>query len=389
MSIDTLFSKTTKLKNFKLYLDNYEIPMDDILDVTISNSLLSFGMNALIVFRDSNSLLNSKKITLDEKLTITFEVNDRFDSYEKFLFKISNTSVTSEESRTTFISIQAIDPITYAMKNLYLAKSFNTDMCSAFREIFSNYKYNEELSKLGLKLDLVKCNKVQHFTWTSNKNAYDFFKEYGRLSNVRMWYDFNNLHVKEFDLQKEQAKYPLKCKSGEVEYTDTCYNTNYAFRIHQYKKGGLNHQQLMELTPAQEVIRFKGKSVNRETVNLNDFYSSLVLNGNNDFSTFQNTSGKRSNIRVDSVEAQKYDLFDAFMHLNTLNIIVPGSLKYNCAGYIVNVKLGEKTPYRKQQLKGDNTASGKYLILGTESRFIKGHFHQLLMLGRFDKPKSY
>ena len=54
MSIDTLFSKTTKLKNFKLYLDNYEIPMDDILDVTISNSLLSFGMNALIVFRDSN-----------------------------------------------------------------------------------------------------------------------------------------------------------------------------------------------------------------------------------------------------------------------------------------------------------------------------------------------
>ena len=62
MSIDTLFSKTTKLKNFKLYLDNYEIPMDDILDVTISNSLLSFGMNALIVFRDSNSLLNSKKI---------------------------------------------------------------------------------------------------------------------------------------------------------------------------------------------------------------------------------------------------------------------------------------------------------------------------------------
>ena len=176
MSIDTLFSKTTRLKNFKLYLDNYEIPMDDILDVTISNSLLSFGMNALIVFRDSNSLLNSKKITLDEKLTITFEVNDRFDSYEKFLFKISNTSVTSEESRTTFISIQAIDPITYAMKNLYLAKSFNTDMCSAFREIFSNYKYNEELSKLGLKLDLVKCNKVQHFTWTSNKNAYDFSK---------------------------------------------------------------------------------------------------------------------------------------------------------------------------------------------------------------------
>ena len=47
----------------------------------------------------------------------------KFDSYEKFLFKISNTSVTSEESRTTFISIQAIDPITYAMKNLYLAKS--------------------------------------------------------------------------------------------------------------------------------------------------------------------------------------------------------------------------------------------------------------------------
>ena len=83
-----------------------------------------------------------------------------------------------------------------------------------------------------------------------------------------------------------------------------------------------------------------------------------------------------------------YDLFSAFMNLNKLNIVVPGTLKYNCPGFIANVKLGDKSVFKKQQLSGDITTSGNYLILGTESRFIKGHFHQMLELGRFDNPSA-
>ena len=76
------------------------------------------------------------------------------------------------------------------------------------------------------------------------------------------------------------------------------------------------------------------------------------------------------------------------MNLNKLNIVVAGSLKYNAPGFIVNVKLGEKSAYNVRQIMGDVTTSGNYLVLGTESRFIKGQFHQLLELGRFDAPSA-
>lgn len=387
MSLDTLFNENSKLKHFKLLIDDFDIGQDNLLSLTIANTFLSFGLSAVIIFRDQFSIINSQ-IRLNENTLITFEVNDTLGDYKKYIFRVVNTEISNEESRANFVKLYCIDPIAYTFKNLYLAKSFNTDVCTAFKSIFQEYKCNKYLSSMGLKLDCVPCSVKKSFTWSSNLSAYDFFKEYSRLSNVRIWYDSEYLHIKEFDLQSEKSKYPLKLKGHSIQYTDTCSNNDYLFKIHQYKKDGLNHSQLMELVPSQEVIRFKGKSVNRETVNLTDFYKSLILNNNEDFSTFQNTQGKRSKIIVDSVEAQKHDLFSAFMNLNKLNIVVAGTLKYNCPGFIASVKLADKSAFKKQQLSGDITTSGNYLILGTESRFIKGHFHQMLALGRFDKPAS-
>ena len=387
MSLDTLFNENSKLKHFKLLIDDFDIGQDNLLSLTIANTFLSFGISAVIIFRDQFSIINSQ-IRLNENTLITFEVNDTLGDYKKYIFRVVNTEISNDESRANFVKLYCIDPIAYTFKNLYLAKSFNTDVCTAFKSIFQEYKCNKYLSTMGLKLDCVPSSVKKSFTWSSNLSAYDFFKEYSRLSNVRIWYDSEYLHIREFDLQSEKSKYPLKLKGHSIQYTDTCSNNDYLFKIHQYKKDGLNHSQLMELVPSQEVIRFKGKSVNRETVNLTDFYKSLILNNNEDFSTFQNTQGKRSKIIVDSVEAQKHDLFSAFMNLNKLNIVVAGTLKYNCPGFIASVKLADKSAFKKQQLSGDITNSGNYLILGTESRFIKGHFHQMLALGRFDKPAS-
>ena len=387
MSIHTLFTETTKLKHFKLLIDDFDIGQDNILSVSIANSFLSFGQAAVIVFRDQFSIVNSQ-IRLNENTLITFEVNDFLKEYRRFIFRIVNTDISNENSRANFVTLLCIDPVSYLFKNLYLSKSFNSDISTAFKSVFDEYKCKDYLSKMGLKLDCVPASVKKSFTWSSNLSAYDFFKEYSRLSNVRIWYDSEYLHVKEFDLQAEKSKYPLKFQGNDIQYTDTCSNNDYLFRIHQYGKDGLNHNQLMELVPSQEVIRFKGKAVDRETVNLTDFYKSLILNDNEDFSTFQNTKGKRSSIVVDSIEAQKYDLFTAFMNLNKLNIVVPGTLKYNCPGFIANVKLADKSAFKKQQLSGDITTSGNYLILGTESRFIKGHFHQMLELGRFDNPAA-
>ena len=387
MSIDTLFTETSKLKHFKLTIDDIVIAQDSILNVSVRNSLFGFGEYAVIMFRDPFSTVNST-LRLNEATVITFEVNDFLRDYRRYVFKIVKTEISNDESRANYVTLHCVDPIAYTFKNLFLAKSFNTDICSAFKEIFNQYKCNTFLSKMGLKLDCVPSKVSKSFTLPSDMNVFDFLKAYTRLSNVRVWYDSSYLHVKEFDLQSEKSKYPLKLDGKDIQYTDTCANPEYLFRIHQYKKDGLNHAELMELVPSQEVIRFKGKSVDRETINLTDFYKSLVLNNNYDFSTFQNTKGKRSNIAVDTIEAQKHDLFTAFMNLNKLNIVVAGSLKYNAPGFIVNVKLGEKSAYNVRQIMGDVTTSGNYLVLGTESRFIKGQFHQLLELGRFDAPSA-
>lgn len=387
MSLDTLFSEVSKLKHFKLLIDDFDIGQDNILSVTIANTFLSFGQTAVIIFRDQFSIINSQ-IRLNENTLITFEVNDVLRDYKKYIFRVVNTEISNEESRANYVKLYCVDPIAYTFKNLYLSKSFNSDVCTAFKSVFDEYKCKQYLTKMGLKLDCVPSSVKKSFTWSSNLSAYDFFKEYARLSNVRIWYDSEYLHVREFDLQTEKSKYPLEVQGHKIQYTDTCSNNDYLFKIHQYRKSGLNHSQLMELIPSQEVIRFKGKSVNRETVNLTDFYKSLILNNNTDFSTFQNTQGKRSNTVVESLEAQKFDLFNGFMNLNKLNIVVSGTLKYNCPGFIANVKLADKSVFKKQQLSGDITTSGNYLILGTESRFIKGHFHQMLELGRFDKPAA-
>ena len=75
MSIHTLFTQTTKLKHFKLLIDDFDIGQDNILSVSIANSFLSFGQAAVIVFRDQFSIVNSQ-IRLNENTLITFEVND-------------------------------------------------------------------------------------------------------------------------------------------------------------------------------------------------------------------------------------------------------------------------------------------------------------------------
>ena len=93
MSIDTLFTETTKLKHFKLTIDNIVIAQDNILNVSIRYSLFNFGEYAVIMFRDPFSTVNST-LRLNEETVITFEVNDFLRDYRRYVFKIVKTEIS-------------------------------------------------------------------------------------------------------------------------------------------------------------------------------------------------------------------------------------------------------------------------------------------------------
>ena len=123
MSIHTLFTETTKLKHFKLLIDDFDIGQDNLLSVSIANSFLSFGQAAVIIFRDQFSIVNSQ-IRLNENTLITFEVNDYLKEYRKFIFRVVNTDISNEKSRANFVTLYCIDPVSYLFKNLLRYKEY-------------------------------------------------------------------------------------------------------------------------------------------------------------------------------------------------------------------------------------------------------------------------
>ena len=118
MSIDTLFTETTKLKHFKLTIDDIVIAQDSILNVSIRHSLFNFGEYAVIMFRDPFSTVNST-LRLNEETVITFEVNDFLRDYRRYVFKIVKTEISNDESRANYVTLHCVDPVASTLHNFH------------------------------------------------------------------------------------------------------------------------------------------------------------------------------------------------------------------------------------------------------------------------------
>lgn len=390
MSISTLITPTTTCTSFKLQVNDIDIPIDDVITVEFKNSFFEFGLNGIITIKDSFSLINSELITFDGSTTITLTINDFFRDYKKWIFTVVDMKIDKTNPRVNNIIFIVTDVLNYKLTNTYISKSFNTNIVSAFAQIFDQYKYNEILSQIKLITEFNANNvKSEHFTISSNINLYDFFKSQFRLNNVRIFQDNYKLYVKQFKLSDIKSNFPIKKPNGnELNYTNMVCNNDYAFKIHDYLKLNMSKSNMIDFSPLQEVIRFNNKTIDRQTVNLTDFYNDLLLNNNDTFRNLQDTAGKRSSVRVDSVDAQKYDLFNTFIQNEGLQIVVPGNIKYNNVGYIVKVKLSDKSSYKSQQLSGDITGSGLFLVTEIRYKFFKDIFIQRMTLNRFDSPKA-
>ena len=113
----------------------------------------------------------------------------------------------------------------------------------------------------------------------------------------------------------------------------------------------------------------------------------MLLNNNDDFLQLQETTGDATNPTFTTKGKIKYDLFGKYMFSNVITAGVPGTIKYANPGAKVTVKLLSKSPYDEQQLSGDVTASGVYIIGAVTGRIIGDKFIQQITFNRFDNPK--
>lgn len=379
MPLSTIMTVSTVMKNFKVQLNDLTLPDDDIMDVRMSNSFFKFGVNASLTFKDSYSLLNSKSIKFDGTTVVNITVIDFMQNRRKFNFVVYDMEVM-DAARVNTITLKLIDPFAYKLQNLYVPKSFSGTIVDAFNSVYQNYGLEAELSKNKLTLVTESAGESKSFIMGSQQSAMDFFNVEFRLANIRMWQDDKHVYIKEFKLSSAEQ--------NEKPYKGNSTNNNYLFKIHDFKKTDLKKSNVPLLLPRQEVVRFRNKTVIRDTINLSDFYSELLLNGNDEFKAIQDdATGNSYSTMNDTVEAQKYDLFNIFMKNEQLDIVVAGTLKENQPGKVVKVELADKSMYVQAQQLGNRTSSGKWFCTCVQSRFLGGRFIQRLRLGRFDHPK--
>lgn len=379
MPIQSVSIPVTIMKSMTVQLNDKKLPLDDVINISMTNSFFTFGITGAITFKDTYSLANSQSFKFDGSTTITLIFFDYMQNRRKFIFNVIDMDV-DDSARVYVITLKFIDPFAFALHNLYVPKSFNGTITDAFSQIVSNYSLERELTKNALSLEIGSSSEVRNFVMTSGLSAYDFFSREFRRANIRMWQDEATVYVKEFRLSSADK--------NDLKYSTNSNNQNYLFRIHDFKKYDVSKSAAFVNLPAKLVTRFSNKTVIQDTVNLDDFYSDLILNNNDMFKNLQGDAvGKSYSIMNDTVGAQKYDLFNTFIENEKLDIVVPGTLKENQPGRVITVEIGDKSQYVKARQLGNRTSSGKWFIKTVQSRFFGGRFIQRLRLGRFDHPR--
>ena len=383
MPISTLLTEVTLPKLLTVNIAGKTISPDDLILVEFADDFFTFGTQGIITIRDSYSFANSKDITFDGNTPVTISCID----YQKFRYAWSFTITdmqVSPANRANLLTFTICDPFYYKLSNLYISKSFSGTITDAFSSIIGQYKLDTLLKTSKRNLTVESGGENKKFVFSSNRSVLDTILFEFRLANLRIWQDNENVYVKEFKVSDAKD---VTSKQGTVKYSNIAFNNTYMFKIHDMKKRNFSRSNMVAFAPVQEVVRFKNKELITDTVNLSDFYSSMCLNSDKTFATMQDTTGKKFSIRVDSLEAQKFDLFNTFIRNEELDIVIPGSIEHNQLGYIANVELGERSQYSKATTLGDRKSSGRYLITRVHNRFLNSAFMTKLRLSRFDSQK--
>ena len=384
MSNTSIFTDTTICKNIKVYINDIEIPQDDMKDFQYSMSLFRSSILGTLVITDSFNLLNSKQIEFNGKTAVKVVMFDFMRTHWQCKFKVVDMQIDESNPRVKSLFFKLIDAVSYTLATKFNTKSFNTNPVNAFKQIFDEYKCENDLKAVGMKLDLKAAEGSENFSLPHNMSVLDFFLDKLAEYNVRIWFDHTGMHVKEYKLSDYEL---TKFGDKNLTYTDFLVNNEYLFKIHFYEKQNASQTSTSLAIPKQTIVKFNAKQRIEEQVDLKEIYSEMLLNNNTDFLDLQETTGDASNPVFTTKGKIKYDMFNRYMFSNVVVAGVPGTIKYANPGAKVTLKLLSKSPYDEQQLTGDVTASGVYIIGAVTGRVLGDKFIQQITFNRFDNPK--
>lgn len=386
MSLTSMLTETSVCKLFKVFIDDLEIPIDSVIHFEWQSTLWLPIQKGNLLLNSNYSFTNIKDNNFFNKAKeIKIQIRDNRGDYVTKYFRSVN--VTHVES---VIHFTLNDIVSYELMNTYINASYTNYPKNIFYTLITSQKYKiwNAIKKQKLKLDFKNDDSMKgtpfSFSIDSGKSLMlNFFSDLLVRQNIRFWIDDFGLHCYQFKLS-EAEDCETNFWGSDLEYTNLQTNVDGYFYIHDYdKEFGKNDVKI----PKQFISRLDNKKETKVPIDLNDFFKDIILNGNDDFKELQDTSGEKIITKDVNEDYVKYFMFNKYIQTNQLVIYVKGTLKYPQVGKICRVKLDDRSPYPDNQLKGDVTANGKYLITGVTNAIMGDKFIQRIQLSRFDNPK--
>ena len=377
MSLKTLFGDSSLTRNFKIFLDNILLKNDEIITFEIKFDMFSYFTFAYLSFRDSFSISNSNKIKINEETTVRVEILDRYNCFFKCKFKPVKFYFDDTEKRVRNININLVDEISFNLAKEMDSKSFDGKITNFFKEQFKKYElpFGNDVFKFSEKHN---CGDEKLIS-SSGETTFDFFKSRLKMQGIAFWMNHYEFALKELDVKN------FNDKSNSICYRTDITNNDNIFKINQVKRKNSSKTSIPISTI--EYTQTNGKLQLTKTISVKDLVHRVQLNNN--ASEFI-SEDKNNKISVTTSYGAKLEEFNQLIRMlknNQIIIFVSGSFKYGNVGNIVKVFVDSKSPYIEQQLSGDPSASGKYIITSVVDKFIGTKFAQKITLSRFDNPK--
>lgn len=378
MSLKTLFGDSSLTRNFKIYFDDILLKNDEIITFEMKFDMFSFFTFGYLSFRDSFSISNSNAVKISEETTIRVEILDRYNYFFKCNFKPVKIEFDDTEKRVRNINVQLVDEVSFNLAKETDSKSYDGKVTDFFKKQFS--KYNLPFGYSGKFSFNEKHNCIsEKLISSSGEPTFDFFKSRLKMQGISFWMNHYEYCLKELNVKN------FNDLSDVIYFRTDITNNDNIFKINQVKRK--NSSKASIPVSKIEYTTTSGKIHKTTTISVKDLVQKVELNNNaSDF-----LSGDENNkISVTSSLGAKLEEFNQLVRMiknNQIIVFVSGSFKYANVGDIVKVFVDSKSPYTEQQLSGDPTASGKYIITSVVDKFIGTKFGQKITLSRFDNPK--
>ena len=135
MSNTTIFTDSTICKSIKVYINDIEIPQDDMKDFQYSMSLFRSSILGTLTITDSFNLLNSKQIEFNGNTTVKVVMFDFMRTHWQCKFKVVDMQIDETNPRVKAMRFKLIDSVSYTLATKFNTKSFNANTVDAFKQI--------------------------------------------------------------------------------------------------------------------------------------------------------------------------------------------------------------------------------------------------------------